>query len=157
MKVKIVFTNSSIILGTLINKFLFLVDLWSTSTLISVNLLQNFPSRHFFTIFNRSTSSASYCCWLLWNWIVCFYNCVCVKYITLCNYLCSSSPSSPSSPSASVIRNIGKFWAKNYFTDHQTANTIYRFRDSFRSLKYMSVIRIRKNLSNIPFLSKPKR
>ena len=55
--------------------------------------------------------------------------CVCVKRITLCNCLCSSSPSSfPSRAFASVIRNVGKFGAKNYFTDHQTANGIYRFR-----------------------------
>ena len=52
--------------------------------------------------------------------------CVCVKRITLCNCLCFSSPSS--CDFASVIRNIGKFGAKNYFTDHQTANAIYRFR-----------------------------
>ena len=49
-------------------------------------------------------------------------NCVCVKRITLCNCLCSSSLSSRNF--ASVIRNIGKFGAKNYFTDHKTANTI---------------------------------
>ena len=65
--------------------------------------------------------------------------CVCVKRITLCNCLCSSSPSSPSPRSsrdfASVIRNIGKFGAKNYFTDHRTANTIYGFRDSVPVLK----------------------
>ena len=29
--------------------------------------------------------------------------------------------------SASLIRNIGEFGAKNYFTDHQTANTIHLF------------------------------
>ena len=61
--------------------------------------------------------------------------CVCVKRITLCNCLCSSSPSSPSRDFASVIQNIGKFGAKNYFTDHRTANTIYRFRDSVPVLK----------------------
>ena len=70
--------------------------------------------------------------------------CVCVKRITLCNCLCSSSPSFPSRRSsgdfASVIRNIGKFGAKSYFTDQRAANTI-----QFRSLKYMTVIRIRKN------------
>ena len=55
--------------------------------------------------------------------------CVCVKRITLCNCQCSSSPSSfPSRAFTSVIRNIRKFGAKNYFTDHQTANTTYRFR-----------------------------
>ena len=59
--------------------------------------------------------------------------CVCVKRITLCNCLRSSSPSSRDF--ASVIRNIGKFGAKNYFTDHRTANTIYGFRDSVPVLK----------------------
>ena len=51
--------------------------------------------------------------------------CVCVKRITLCNCLCSS-PSS-SHDFASVIRNIGKFGAKNYFTDHQEPDAIYYF------------------------------
>ena len=58
-------------------------------------------------------------------------NCVCVKRITLCNCLCSSS----SCFSASLIRNIGEFGAKTYFTHHRTANTIHGFRDSFRVLK----------------------
>ena len=62
--------------------------------------------------------------------------CVCVKRITLCNCLCSSSsPSRSSRDFASVIRNIGKFGAKNYFTDHRTANAIYGFRDSVPVLK----------------------
>ena len=68
--------------------------------------------------------------------VVCY--CVCVKRITLCNCLCSSSPFSLSPSSrdcASVIRNIGKFGAKNYFTDHRTANTIYHFSDSVPVLK----------------------
>ena len=55
----------------------------------------------------------------------CIY-CVCVKRITLCNCLCSSS----SCFSASIIPNIREFGAKNYFTDQQTANTIHNFRDS---------------------------
>ena len=60
--------------------------------------------------------------------------CVCVKHITLCNCLCSSS--SPfSCDFVNVIRNIGKFGAKNYFTDHRTAITIYGFRDSVPVLK----------------------
>ena len=37
--------------------------------------------------------------------------------------------------SASVIRNVRKFGAKNYFTDHQTANTIDGFKDSVPVLK----------------------
>ena len=50
-----------------------------------------------------------------------------MKRITVCNCLCSSS-----SFFASVIRNIR---AKNYFTDHRTANTIHGFRDSILVLK----------------------
>ena len=60
--------------------------------------------------------------------------CVCVKRITLCNCLCSSSPSS-SRFSASAIWNIGEFGAKSYFTDHQRANTIHCFTDSVPVLK----------------------
>ena len=70
-----------------------------------------------------------------------------MKRITLCNRLCSSS----SRDFASVIRNIGKFGAKNYFTDHRIANTIHGFRDSVPVLKIHS---IRNNLSNFPFLFK---
>ena len=64
--------------------------------------------------------------------------CVCVKRITLCYCLCSSSPSCLSSPSrdfASLIWNIEKFEAKNNFTDHQTANIIYGFRNLVPVLK----------------------
>ena len=50
------------------------------------------------------------------------------EFFTTSNGLCSSSPFS-SREFSSVIRNIGKFGAKNYFTDHRTANTIYSFRD----------------------------
>ena len=60
--------------------------------------------------------------------------CVCVKHKVFCNCLCSSSPSS-SRDFASVIQNIGKFGAKNYFTDHRTANTIHIFRDSVSIIK----------------------
>ena len=62
-----------------------------------------------------------------------FY-CVCVKRITLCNCLCSS----PSHDFTSVIWNIGKFGAKNYFADHRTANTKHGFRDSIPVLKIHS-------------------
>ena len=48
--------------------------------------------------------------------------CVCVKRMALSNCLYSSSHSSRDF--ASVFRNIGKFGARNYFTDHRTANTI---------------------------------
>ena len=61
--------------------------------------------------------------------------CVCVKRITLCNCLCSSSPSSLSPFSARAIRNIGEFVAKSYFTDHQRVNTIHCFTYSFPVLK----------------------
>ena len=47
-----------------------------------------------------------------------FIHCVCVKRITLCNCLCSSSCCF----SASFIQNIGEFGATNYFTDHWRAN-----------------------------------
>ena len=50
-----------------------------------------------------------------------------MKRITLCNCLCSSPSSSCSRFSASLIRNIGEFGAKNYFTDHWTVNTIQLF------------------------------
>ena len=53
--------------------------------------------------------------------------CVCMKRITLCSCLCSASSPSPSRFSASLIGNIGEFGAKNYFTDHWTANTIQLF------------------------------
>ena len=60
--------------------------------------------------------------------------CVCVKRITLYNYLCSSSFLS-SHFSASVIRKIGGFGAKNFFTDDQTADIIHDFGDSVPVLK----------------------
>ena len=72
-----------------------------------------------------------------------------MKRITLYNCLCSSSLFL-----ASLIRNIGKFVAKNYFTDHEAANTIHHFKDSLPTFKYTAVIKICKNLSNFPFLSK---
>ena len=50
------------------------------------------------------------------------FNCVCVKRKTFCNCLCSSS-----SNSTGLIRNIGKFGAKSYFTDYRKANTIQPF------------------------------
>ena len=59
--------------------------------------------------------------------------CVCVKRITLCNCLCSSSPFSRDF--ASVARNIGKVGAKSYFRDHGTTNTKHGFSDFFPVLK----------------------
>ena len=85
-------------------------------------------------------------------------NCVCLKRITLCDCLCSSSccfsPSLIYSIFHSLIQNIGEFGAKSYFTDYQTANTIHSFRDSFLVLKIHGCYKLRKNLSNFPFLSK---
>ena len=60
--------------------------------------------------------------------------CVCVKRVTICNFLCPFS----SCDSASVIQNIGGFGAKNYFTNHRTDNTIHGFRDSVPVLKIHS-------------------
>ena len=40
--------------------------------------------------------------------------------------------------SASLIRNIGESEAKNYFTDHRTANTVNGFRDSVPVVKIHS-------------------
>ena len=44
--------------------------------------------------------------------------------------------------------------SKNYFTDHRQLIQLTVLEIQFRYLKYMTVTRIRKNLSNIPFLSK---
>ena len=67
--------------------------------------------------------------------IYCIY-CICVKRITLCNCLCSSS--SPSSHfSASLLRNIEEFGAKKYFTDHRTTSTIHVFKDLVPVLKIL--------------------
>ena len=64
--------------------------------------------------------------------------------ITLCNYLCSSSPSSRFS--TSLIRNIGELGAKKYFRDHRTADTTQLF-----------VPIKRKFLGSIPFQNKSQR
>ena len=44
--------------------------------------------------------------------------------------------------------------SKNYFTDHRQLIQLTVLEIQFRYLKYMTVTKIRKNLSNIPFLSK---
>ena len=77
--------------------------------------------------------------WILFDCEKLMHCTVCVKRITLCNFLCSSS----SCFSGSVIRNIGE---KSYFTDHQTANTIGVLEIQFRSLKYTTVIRKQHNM-----------
>ena len=56
--------------------------------------------------------------------------------------------------SAKVIQNIEEFKAKSYFTDHQRAKTIHRFRDSVLVLKIYDRYRIHKKLSNFLFLPK---
>ena len=57
------------------------------------------------------------------------------KKANACSPWTSCSLSSPSRDFASVFWNIEKFGEKNYFTDHQTANTIQGFRDSVPALK----------------------
>ena len=47
-----------------------------------------------------------------------------------------------------------KIRSKNYFTDHRQLIQLTVLEIQFRYLKYMTVTKIRKNLSNIPFLSK---
>ena len=64
-----------------------------------------------------------------------FHFCICVKRLTSCNCLCSSSSSCHS---ARLIWNIGEFGAKSYFTHHWTANSIHDFRDSIPVLKIHS-------------------
>ena len=87
----------------------------------------------------------------VWNCVFSsLYYCVSVKRITLCNCLCCCCSSCFS---ASVIRNIEDFGAKNSFTDHQTANKYTVLGIQFWPLKYTNVIRIHKNLSNFPFLT----
>ena len=62
--------------------------------------------------------------------------CVCMKGKTLCDCLRFSS----CCDFASLIRNIGEFGAKNYFTGHRTSNTIKLFvpikRKFFRSILF---------------------
>ena len=58
--------------------------------------------------------------------------CIYVKYMMLCNCLCSSS-----CDFASLIHNIKKFRAKNCLTDHQRANTIHDFRDSVLEIMWL--------------------
>ena len=80
-----------------------------------------------------------------------FFFFVCVKRITLCNCLCSS----PSFPRSSALSGISRNSEQK--TILQTTKQLIQFivlEIQFRSLKYMTVIRICKNLSNIPFLSK---
>ena len=86
------------------------------------------------------------------------FACLCItafawNALMLCNCLCSSSPSSPSRSSA--LSGISENLEQK--TISQTTKQIIQFRVleiQFRPLKYMTGIRIRKNLSNIPFLSK---
>ena len=77
-------------------------------------------------------------------WTFC---CVCVKRITLCNCLCSFS----SCFSASLIRNIGEFGAKNYFTDHRTGNTIQLFVPIERKLFWFILFQNKPQRRVIPY------
>ena len=52
--------------------------------------------------------------------------------------------------SASLIRNIGEFGAKNYFTDHRTANTNHLFVPIKRKLFGTILFQNRLQLSGIP-------
>ena len=63
------------------------------------------------------------------NRFFCIY-CVCVKSQTLCILLLVLRI-----VFHLVVRKIGEFEAKNCFTDHQIADTIHGFRDSFAVLK----------------------
>ena len=75
--------------------------------------------------------------------------CVCLKSKPLC--ICRFSPSS-SSPR--LLRNIGEFGAKKYFTNNHTRNCNTRFLEiQFRSVKCTTVtVGYAKISSNIPFL-----
>ena len=78
------------------------------------------------------------------------YYCVCVKRITLCNCLCSSCYCF----SASFIGNTGNSEQKIIL---QTIEQLIQYtvlEIHFWSLKYWAVIRLCKNLSKFPFLSK---
>ena len=122
---------------------------------ITITLLNNNLKLHYCRFEKLPISSTS--CEKQYVFHIKTHFCVCVKRITLCNCLCSSSPSSPSPRSsrdfASVVGNIEKFGAKTIL---QTTKQLIQFvvlEIQFRSLKYMTVISIRKNLSNISFLS----
>ena len=73
-----------------------------------------------------------------------------MKRVTICNCPCSSSCCF----SASVIRNIGEFGAKPLLQTTEQLMQYMVLGIHFRSLKYTTAIRIRKNLSNFPFLTK---
>ena len=69
-----------------------------------------------------------------------------MKRKTLCNCLYSSSSSCDS---ASLIGNIRELRAKNYFTDHRTANTIQLF-VSMKS-KFSGIFFSRTSRSEVEF------
>ena len=79
---------------------------------------------------------------------ICFY-CVCMQCKTFFSCLHSSSCGS-----ASLIRNIGEFGAKNILQTIEQLMQYMILEIQSWSLKYMFVIKIRKNLSNFPLLSK---
>ena len=120
-------------------KFLKTPILQETCKWLALDFAQFYMSHSIIHFINLNSKKGNYC--------------VCVKRITLCNCLCSSSPSSPSRSSA--LSGISENLEQK--TISQTTKQIIQFRVleiQFRPLKYMTGIRIRKNLSNIPFLSK---
>ena len=74
--------------------------------------------------------------------------CVCVKRITLCNCPCSSCDS------VSLIWNIGNSEQKTVLQTIEQLMQYTVLEIQFRSLRHTAVMRIRKNLSNFPFLFK---
>ena len=79
-----------------------------------------------------------------------FVCCVCVKCITLCNYLCSSSSSPFSRFSANLIQNIGEFGAKKYFA---TIKLLIQFSYFFlckRTFSGLFFFRISSNDGELP-------
>ena len=80
-----------------------------------------------------------------------FY-CVCVNRLTLCNCLCSSPSSSRALPALSGISGNSEQKTILQTTEQLIQFTVLEIQ--FRSFKYTTVIRIRKNLSNLPVLSK---
>ena len=79
---------------------------------------------------------------------ICFY-CVCMQCKTFFSCLYSSSCGS-----SSLIRNIGEFGAKNILQTIEQLMQYMILEIQSWSLKYMFVIKIRKNLCNFPLLSK---
>ena len=83
------------------------------------------------------------------------YCCVCVKCITLCNCLCSFLLLLLLLVTLPALIRISE--NSDLKTILQTIEQLIQYtllEIQFRSFKYTDVIRIRKNLCNLPFLSK---